>query len=153
MQPQGNLYLIPCTLGDTAPLEVLPLLIKKAVEEIDYYIVEHEKNARRFIKSIVPKKSAPVYCATKAGVHIFTKVLRYQLEKTSIKVFEVIPPLVDTEMTKDNEEKKVTPEFVAKKVIKGLKKDKYEIHIGKVKLLFFIHRLFPSKAYKILKNS
>jgi len=60
MQPQkGNLYLIPCTLGDTSPLEVLPLLVKKAVEHIDYYIVEHEKNARRFIKSIVPRKSQP----------------------------------------------------------------------------------------------
>lgn len=59
MNPQGKLYLIPCTLGDTAPLEVLPLLVKKAVEEIDHYIVEHEKNARSFIKSIVPKKSQP----------------------------------------------------------------------------------------------
>lgn len=56
---KGNLYLIPCTLGETPPLEVLPLLVKKAVEEIDYYIVEHEKNARRFIKSIVPRKSQP----------------------------------------------------------------------------------------------
>ncbi len=60
MEPQlGNLYLIPCTLGDTPPLEVLPLLVKKAVEEIDYYIVEHEKTARHFIRSIVPKKSQP----------------------------------------------------------------------------------------------
>jgi|TARA_R100000306_G_scaffold6274_1_gene8735 16S rRNA (cytidine1402-2'-O)-methyltransferase len=60
MQPQkGNLYLIPCTLGDTPPLEVLPLLVKKAVEHIDHYIVEHEKSARRFIKSIVPRKSQP----------------------------------------------------------------------------------------------
>jgi 16S rRNA (cytidine1402-2'-O)-methyltransferase len=33
--------------------------VKKAVEEIDYYIVEHEKNARAFIKSIVPRKSQP----------------------------------------------------------------------------------------------
>ena len=57
--PTGNLYLIPCTLGDTPPLEVLPLLVKKAVEHIDYYIVEHEKNARRFIKSVVPRKSQP----------------------------------------------------------------------------------------------
>lgn len=55
----GNLYLIPCTLGDTPPLEVLPLLVKKAIEEIDYYIAEHEKSARHFIKSIVPKKSQP----------------------------------------------------------------------------------------------
>lgn len=59
MNPLGKLYLIPCTLGDTAPLEVLPFLVKKAVEEIDYYIVEHEKNARGFIKSIVPRKSQP----------------------------------------------------------------------------------------------
>ncbi len=60
MEPQtGNLYLIPCTLGDTPPLEVLPLLVKKAVEHIDHYIVEHEKNARRFIKTIVPRKSQP----------------------------------------------------------------------------------------------
>lgn len=56
---KGNLYLIPCPLGETPPLEVLPLLVKKAVEEIDYYIVEHEKTARAFIKNIVPRKSQP----------------------------------------------------------------------------------------------
>ncbi|RDK86846.1 SAM-dependent methyltransferase [Marinirhabdus gelatinilytica] len=56
---KGNLYLIPCTLGDTPPLEVLPLLVKKAIEEIDHYIVEHEKTARRFIKGIHPRKSQP----------------------------------------------------------------------------------------------
>ncbi len=56
---KGNLYLIPCPLGETPPLEVLPLLVKKAVEEIDYYIVEQEKSARRFIKTIVPRKSQP----------------------------------------------------------------------------------------------
>ncbi len=59
MQTQGNLYLIPCTLGETTPLEVLPLLVKKAIEDIDIFIVENEKNARRFIKSICPKKSQP----------------------------------------------------------------------------------------------
>ena len=59
MQTQGNLFLIPCTLGDTTPLEVLPLLVKKTIENIDIYIVENEKNARRFIKSICPKKSQP----------------------------------------------------------------------------------------------
>ena len=58
-QKKGDLYLIPCTLGDTPPLEVLPLLVKKTIEEIDYYIVEHEKNARRFIKTISPRKSQP----------------------------------------------------------------------------------------------
>ena len=52
----GNLYLIPTRLGDNPPLEVLPLSIKKIVEDITHYIVENEKTARRFIKRINPKK-------------------------------------------------------------------------------------------------
>lgn len=52
----GKLYLIPCTLGDCPPLQVLPILVKQTIEKIDYYIVEHEKNARRFIKSLAPEK-------------------------------------------------------------------------------------------------
>lgn len=54
---QGKLYLIPVTLGDTAPLEVLPISIKKAVERVDHYIVENEKSARRFIKKISSGKA------------------------------------------------------------------------------------------------
>ncbi|MGB5190395.1 SAM-dependent methyltransferase [Robiginitalea sp.] len=53
----GKLYLIPTTLGITEPLEVLPLTIKRAVEQIDHYIVENEKTARRFIKKITPRKT------------------------------------------------------------------------------------------------
>jgi 16S rRNA (cytidine1402-2'-O)-methyltransferase len=48
----GTLYLIPTTLGDTEPLNVLPLTVKKIIEQIDVYIVENEKTARRFIKKI-----------------------------------------------------------------------------------------------------
>ena len=56
----GKLYLIPTTLGEeTEPLEVMPLSVKKVVEQIDYYIVENEKSARRFIKKISPKKAQP----------------------------------------------------------------------------------------------
>ena len=53
----GKLYLIPTTLGDTEPLEVMPLSVKKVIEDIDYFIVENEKTARRFIKKITPKKA------------------------------------------------------------------------------------------------
>ena len=56
MQMRGKLYLIPTTLGETEPLEVMPLSVKKVVEQIDCYIVENEKSARRFIKKITPKK-------------------------------------------------------------------------------------------------
>ena len=56
---KGKLYLIPTTLGDTEPLEVMPLSVKKTVEHLDYFIVENEKSARRFIKRITPSKSQP----------------------------------------------------------------------------------------------
>ncbi len=55
----GKLYLIPTTLGETEPLEVLPISIKQAIETIDHYIVENEKSARQFIKKILPRKSQP----------------------------------------------------------------------------------------------
>ena len=60
----GKLYLIPCTLanpGETAvvPEDVLPQQIKRTIDWIDYYIVENEKTARKFIKSIHPEKKQP----------------------------------------------------------------------------------------------
>lgn len=59
MAQYGNLYLIPTRLGDNPPLEVLPISIKKIIEQIDHYIVENEKTARAFIKRIVTNKSQP----------------------------------------------------------------------------------------------
>lgn len=55
----GKLYLAPTMLGDNAPLEVLPISIKRTIENVDHYIVENEKSARRFIKKISPTKSQP----------------------------------------------------------------------------------------------
>ena len=52
----GKLYLIPTTLGDTEPLNVLPLTVKRIIDQIDIYIVENEKTARRDIKKIFPDK-------------------------------------------------------------------------------------------------
>ncbi|MEJ2114254.1 MAG: hypothetical protein P8X62_11390 [Flavobacteriaceae bacterium] len=45
----GKLYLIPTRLGDNPPLEVLPISVKKIIEQIDYYIVENEKSARGYL--------------------------------------------------------------------------------------------------------
>ena len=53
---RGKLYLIPTTLGENEPLEVMPYSVKTIVELLDHYVVENEKSARRFIKKITPKK-------------------------------------------------------------------------------------------------
>lgn len=56
MNLRGKLYLIPTTLGEVNPLEVLPLSVKRTIDFIDNYIVENEKTARKFIKDTHPDK-------------------------------------------------------------------------------------------------
>lgn len=103
---------------------------------------------------IVPKKSAPVYCATKAALHAFSKSLRYQMERTSVKVFEILTPLVDTDMTKGREDdmSKISPEVLAKEVLDNVGKDNYEIRPGKSKMVLLFNRVFPSIAENIAKK-
>ncbi len=46
----------------------------------------------------VPMARFPAYCATKAAVHSFTLSLRHQLKGSGVKVIELIPPYVATEL-------------------------------------------------------
>jgi len=48
--------------------------------------------------AFLPRAEVPVYCATKAAMHSFALSLRYQLRDTSVKVVEIIPPAVDTDL-------------------------------------------------------
>jgi uncharacterized oxidoreductase len=48
--------------------------------------------------AFVPMASAPVYCATKAAVHSFTLSLRHQLADGPVRVIEIVPPAVDTDL-------------------------------------------------------
>lgn len=56
MKALGKLYLIPTTLGESDPMDVLPQTVKRAIDFIDYYIVENEKTARKAIKVVHPEK-------------------------------------------------------------------------------------------------
>lgn len=81
--PKGKLYLIPTTLGESNPMDVLPQTVKRAIEFIDCYIVENEKTARKFIKSIHPEK-------IQATLNLYS--LNKHTEKTEIN--EMIKPLL-----------------------------------------------------------
>ena len=48
--------------------------------------------------AFVPLSVFPVYCATKAAVHSFSLSLRQQLRDSNVKVIELIPPYVATEL-------------------------------------------------------
>ena len=48
--------------------------------------------------SFVPYVAAPVYSATKAALHSFTLSLRHQLRDSGVRVVEIIPPAVNTDL-------------------------------------------------------
>jgi uncharacterized oxidoreductase len=46
----------------------------------------------------IPMAFTPTYCATKAAIHSYTMSLRYQLKDTNVRVAELVPPWVATEL-------------------------------------------------------
>jgi len=49
---------------------------------------------------------APIYCATKAGLHAFSIAQRIQLEPLGIRVVEIIPPMVESELNREGRRKR-----------------------------------------------
>ena len=105
--------------------------------------------------ALVPKRSAPIYCATKAAVHSFSKSLRWQMEDSGlpIRVFELLPPMVDTAMTEGRGKGKIPPEQVASALLAGMRRDQGEIRVGKVRMLAPLSRFFPRLAERILRDA
>ena len=56
----GKLYLIPTTMGAANSMQVLPIQVKEIMEELDIYIAENEKTARRHIKQLLPEKQQSI---------------------------------------------------------------------------------------------
>ncbi len=51
--------------------------------------------------SLFPLEANPLYCATKAGLHLFTLALRRQLGSSNVKIIEIFPPALDTGLAGD----------------------------------------------------
>ncbi len=51
------------------------------------------------IAAFVPGAKLATYAATKAALHSYTQAIRFMLRDTSVKVFEIMPPLVATEFS------------------------------------------------------
>ncbi|ESP93734.1 SDR family oxidoreductase [Pseudoalteromonas luteoviolacea] len=103
--------------------------------------------------SFVAKKSASVYCASKAAINLFSQSLSYQLEQTNIKVLQAFIPLVDTPMTQGRGDNKISAEQAAQAIIDGLKRQVVQHDIGKIKFLRVLNALIPALTKRLLKGS
>jgi short-subunit dehydrogenase involved in D-alanine esterification of teichoic acids len=85
-------------------------------------------------------------------LQFYTKALRKHLQilNSNLKVFELLPPVVATEMTADRNDKKMTTEDLVKALIAGLKKDQFTIRVGDTKALYVVNRLSPKVAFGLV---
>jgi len=104
------------------------------------------------ILSMVPSNIEATYSASKAALSSYTKSLREHLMilGSKVKVFELLPPLVDTDMVAERDDKKISPEKLVKELIHGLKKDRYTIRVGDAKLVYVLNRLFPRLTFGLI---
>ncbi len=117
-----------------APVHLCELFIPRLMEKKTSAIVNVSSGL-----GFCPLAMMPVYCATKAAIHSFTVSLRHQLRSTPVKVFEIIPPIVDTELDKGARDKRgqrdrgIPASEVAIAVMQALEHDEYEKAVGMAK--------------------
>ncbi len=85
--------------------------------------------------AFTPLAQVPVYCATKAAIHSLSLTMRFQLRDTSVRVFEVAPPIVPTALSgrrarPDEEGISMSVSDVARGVVDTLEHDTFEVALG-----------------------
>lgn len=119
-----------------APVHLSSLLIPHLAVKKDAAIINITSGL-----AFVPLSKVAVYCASKAAFHSVTMSLRYQLRKTPIKVFDIIPPAVDTELgpeTREDPSKShggiPISEFL-KEALEAIRTDRFEAAVSHAKSL------------------
>lgn len=107
--------------------------------------------------AFVPLKIVPVYCATKAGLHSFSMSLRSQLAQTNVRVFEVAPPIVKTELHREAKARKqsergIAPSVVAEAILRAIKANRYETTVGQAGVLKGAARIAPQFFHNLLNR-
>jgi len=103
----------------------------------------------------VPLSGSPIYCATKAFVHSFSMSLRHQLRNSPVRVIELAPPAVETDLGKapgvpEFKYPKLPLEAFISQTMKALATDTGELPIGQAKMLRFGSRFLPSVFFSML---
>lgn len=101
------------------------------------------------IVAFVPNKTLISYSASKAALHSYTQSLRIALGRSSspTQVYEVMPPLVNTEFSKEiGGENGISPEVVAQDLFNAFKDNHFEIRVGQTEDIYQLSLSSPKDA-------
>jgi uncharacterized oxidoreductase len=109
-----------------------------------------------FISSAVALAAVPgftVYAATKAAVHSLARSLRAELKPMDIRVFVVLPPLVDTGPVRNLDVAKLSPGAVADAIVAGIERNREDIRVAQVRQLAVVARVVPGLADRLVQRA
>jgi len=105
------------------------------------------------IVAFAPGARLATYSASKAALHSYTQSLRHLLKSTNVNVFELMPPLVDTEFsTEIGGHKGIKPVVVAEELLNGLKENHFEIRVAGTNDLYKLFLSSPEQALAALNS-
>jgi uncharacterized oxidoreductase len=105
------------------------------------------------IVAFAPGRRLATYAASKAALHAYTRTLRLTLENTAphVEVYELMPPLVNTDFSKEiNGQNGIPPKVVAEDLLQSLENGNYEIHVGNTAQLYQLSLASPAEALKVM---
>ncbi|GAA0892937.1 SDR family oxidoreductase [Fulvivirga kasyanovii] len=107
------------------------------------------------VVAFAPSAIMSTYAASKSALHSYTQSLRLALSRdTSVKVFELMPPLVNTDFSKEiGGENGISPELVAEDLLNSFENEQYEIHVGATAQISALSRKSPQEALRAMNQS
>jgi len=113
------------------PIRVTGALVEHLKKQPDATILNVSS-----VLGFVPLAVSAVYSSTKAAMHSYTQSLRWRLQGSSVKVREIVPPWVQTDLLNSNEEPRAMPlaQFIAE-TMEVLATDENEVVVEKAKPL------------------